>query len=171
MNCASAPGTTITDCAKMIGMTPAELMRSGMKFFAASRIRPRAIVRCGIWIGMRRAAIVIATTAATTATIEDAEQQQPEQGRRARLYVSERRHDAGQKRSTIEKKIISDAPLPSPRSVICSPSHITNIAPVVRKKRHLQLEAEARVRHRALQRLSVKSANPHACTAASATVA
>ena len=33
-----------------------------MKFFAASRIRPRAIVRCGIWIGTFRAAIVTATT-------------------------------------------------------------------------------------------------------------
>jgi hypothetical protein len=29
-NCAAAPGTTISDCAKMIGITPDELMRSGM---------------------------------------------------------------------------------------------------------------------------------------------
>ncbi len=36
------------------------------------------------------------------------------------------------KPSMIEKKISSDAPLPMPRSVICSPSHITKIAPVVR---------------------------------------
>ena len=40
---------------------------------------------------------------------------------------------AGMKRSTIEKKIISEAPLPRPRSVICSPSHMTNTAPAVRK--------------------------------------
>ena len=39
----------------------------------------------------------------------------------------------GQMRSTIEKKIIKLAPLPMPRSVICSPSHITKIAPTVRK--------------------------------------
>ena len=39
----------------------------------------------------------------------------------------------GQMRSTIEKKIIKLAPFPSPRSVICSPSHITNTAPAVRK--------------------------------------
>ena len=32
----------------------------------------------------------------------------------------------------IEKKIISDMPLPTPRSVICSPSHITNTPPTVR---------------------------------------
>ena len=44
----AVPGTMISDCAKMIGITPAELMRNGMKFLAASRIRPRAIERCGI---------------------------------------------------------------------------------------------------------------------------
>ena len=74
----------MTDCANMIGITPAELMRSGMKFRAASRIRPRAIVRCGIWIRTRRAAIVIATTPATTATITIAEHHQREQADRAR---------------------------------------------------------------------------------------
>ena len=67
MNCATAPGTTITDCAKTIGITPDELMRSGMKLRLASRMRPRAIVRCGIWISTRRAAIVTATTAADDA--------------------------------------------------------------------------------------------------------
>src|SRR6185312_7048633 len=69
LNWANAPGTTISDDAKMIGITPAALIRSGMKFFDASRIRPRAMDRCGIWIAIRRAAIVITTTAATTATI------------------------------------------------------------------------------------------------------
>ena len=39
---------------------------------------------------------------------------------------------AAGKPSMIEKKIISDMPFPMPRSVICSPSHITNTAPVVR---------------------------------------
>ena len=41
---ASAPGTTISDCAKMIGITPAVLIRSGMKFFDASRIRLRPVI-------------------------------------------------------------------------------------------------------------------------------
>src|SRR5256885_12828827 len=65
-NCATAPGMTTTDCANTIGITPDELMRSGMKLRDASRIRPRAIVRCGIWIRTRRAAIVTVTTDATT---------------------------------------------------------------------------------------------------------
>ena len=34
-------------------------------------------------------------------------------------------------------KISSDMPLPMPRSVICSPSHITNIVPVVRVRMHI----------------------------------
>ena len=35
-------------------------------------------------------------------------------------------------------KISSDIPLPMPRSVICSPSHITNIVPVVRVSTHIR---------------------------------
>ena len=48
----------------------------------------------------------------------------------------------GMKRSTIEKKISSDAPLPMPRSVICSPSHITNSAPVVRNSTIWKMKPE-----------------------------
>ena len=33
--------------------------------------------------------------------------------------------------TTIPAKMISDMPLPMPRSVICSPSHITSVVPVV----------------------------------------
>ena len=40
---------------------------------------------------------------------------------------------AGMMLSTIEKKISRLMPLPSPRSVICSPSHMMKMAPVVRK--------------------------------------
>ena len=43
---------------------------------------------------------------------------------------------------SIEKKIRSEAPLPIPRSVICSPSHITNIAPVVRNSTICALNAK-----------------------------
>ena len=50
--------------AKMIGITPAVMSRIGMKVFCPSRIRPRPMTLRGIWIGMRRAAIVMATTAA-----------------------------------------------------------------------------------------------------------
>ena len=62
------------DWAKMIGITPAVISRSGMKVFCPSRIRPRPITLRGIWIGMRRAAIVIATTAAIDRHQDDQEQ-------------------------------------------------------------------------------------------------
>ena len=35
------------------------------------------------------------------------------------------------KLTTMPAKMISDMPLPMPRSVICSPSHMMNIVPVV----------------------------------------
>ena len=38
----------------------------------------------------------------------------------------------GHSRSRIEKVMSRLIPLPMPRSVICSPSHMTKIAPVVR---------------------------------------
>jgi hypothetical protein len=73
-------------------------------------------------------------------------------------------------RSTIEKKMISDAPLPSPRSVICSPSHITNTAPVVRKNAICSLKANPGVAT-APWSDSVNRAKPHPSTAARNTVA
>ena len=36
-------------------------------------------------------------------------------------------------RAIIPMKMMSEMPFPIPRSVICSPSHIMNIVPVVRK--------------------------------------
>ena len=36
------------------------------------------------------------------------------------------------RRATMLAKMISEVPLPTPRLVICSPSHITNIVPPVR---------------------------------------
>src|ERR1041384_1033762 len=52
---ATVPGTMMTVCAKMIGITPAVISRIGMKVFWPSRIRPRPMTFRGIWIGMRRA--------------------------------------------------------------------------------------------------------------------
>ena len=57
------------DCAKMIGITPGELSRSGMKDFCPSRMRPRPITLRGICTGIFRAAIVTAMVPAITATI------------------------------------------------------------------------------------------------------
>ena len=140
----------------MIGITPAELMPERDEVLRRlAHAGPAPCVRCGIWISTRRAATVIATVTADDRHHDDAEEH--EQRERADRAASSRSSNVctmpGQIRSTIEKKIIRHAPLPRPRSVICSPSHMTNIAPVVRTNAIWSAEAEARVGHRARQRL------------------
>ncbi len=84
-------------------------------------------------MGMRRAATVTATVSATTATITPSTAMslgivmlEPEV-----VSSSIVRMASGQMRSMIEKKISRLAPLPRPRSVICSPSHMTKTPPVL----------------------------------------
>ena len=115
----------------MIGMTPAELTRRGTKLFCPSRIRPRPTTFRGICTGIFRAPIVINTTAAVIPTSTTT------RPTRAKIVIcpavndSHVRPTAAGKPSMMEKKIRSDIPLPIPCSVICSPSHITKIAPTV----------------------------------------
>ena len=132
LNVAIVPGTMMSDCAKMIGITPDELIRSGMKVFCPSRIRPRPITLRGIWMGMRRAATVTATVPATTSTMIASTSSRTGSVSERALSASNVRSVSGQIRSTIEKKIRRLAPLPMPRSVICSPSHMMNTPPVER---------------------------------------
>src|SRR5438094_203702 len=65
---ATVPGTMMMVWANTIGMTPAVISRIGMKVFWPSRIRPRPMTFRGIWIGIRRAAMVIATPEAIAPT-------------------------------------------------------------------------------------------------------
>ena len=44
----------------------------------------------------------------------------------------ERAGDRRRQLATMPEKMISEMPLPMPRAVICSPSHIRNIVPPVR---------------------------------------
>ena len=129
-NVASVPGTMISDCAKMMGITPDELMRSGMNVFCPSRIRPRPITLRGIWIGIRRAATVTATVPATTSTMMPTTMMSTATVSEPARNASRVRRVSGQMRSTIEKKMSRLAPLPMPRSVICSPSHMMKMPPV-----------------------------------------
>ena len=117
--------------AKMIGITPAVISRIGMKVFCPSRIRPRPITLRGIWMGIRRAAIVMATTAAMTATRMARNSSTPGALTTPLLMNWSRWMEPGQSRSRIEKVMRRLIPLPMPRSVICSPSHMTKMAPVV----------------------------------------
>jgi hypothetical protein len=56
----------------------------------------------------------------------------------------ERLADGGGNPATMPEKISSEMPLPTPRSVICSPSHIMNNAPVTRVTVDDEIEGEAR---------------------------
>ena len=131
LNCATVPGTMISDCAKMMGITPALLMRSGMNVFCPSRMRPRPMTLRGICTGIRRDATVTATVPATTSTIISSTMNSTGKLSVPVRSASTVRRPSGRMRSMIEKKIRRLMPLPMPRSVICSPSHITNTPPVV----------------------------------------
>ena len=131
LNMAMVPGTMMIDCAKMIGITPAELIRIGMNVFCPSRMRPRPITLRGIWIGMRRAATVIAITPVTTPIMTVSNTSKLNSVIASMLNSSSVRNVPGMNPSMMEKKIMRLIPFPTPRSVIRSPSHITKMAPVV----------------------------------------
>jgi hypothetical protein len=57
------------------------------------------------------------------------------------------------KPAAIPAKMMIEIPLPRPRSVICSPSHIRNIVPVTKRRHRRQAEHEARIIHQARLRL------------------
>ena len=124
-NCANVAGMSITDEAKMTGMTPAMFTLSGMNVLCPPIIR-RPTTRFAYWTGMRRSPVVIQITATTTAsamarnsTIE------------TMLCVSSFSVPDGM-RDTMLMKIMIDMPLPMPRAVMSSPSHITATAPATR---------------------------------------
>ena len=129
---ARVPGTMMIVWAKMIGITPAVMSRIGMKVFWPWVIRPRPITFLGIWTGIRRAAMVMPTTAAVTAiriTMNSTilgKVRAPDFQNWTAFTIP------GHNRSRIEKVMSRLIPLPMPRSVICSPSHMTKMAPVVR---------------------------------------
>jgi len=117
--------------AKMIGITPAVISRIGMNVFCPSRMRPRPITLRGIWIGMRRAAMVMPVTAAMDATRTARNRMPPgSETTPARRYPRSC-SVPGHIRSRIDTVMRRLIPFPMPRSVICSPSHITNTAPAV----------------------------------------
>ena len=169
LNVATVPGTMISDCAKMIGITPALLMRSGMKVFCPSRMRPRPITLRGIWTGIRRAATVMATVPATTSTMMNSTMSSTAKLSVPVFNASNVFTVSGRIRSMIEKKMSRLMPFPMPRSVICSPSHMTKTPPVVRvstvviRKPHPGCAT-------ALGSCSVKMPNPYAWKRQSTTV-
>ena len=67
-------------------------------------------------------------------------------------------------------KMMIEMPLPSPRSVICSPSHIRNIVPVTSVTTVVMRNTEARDRSPGPAELSSATAMPSAWNSASPSV-
>ena len=109
----------------MTGMTPAWLTFSGMYVDVPPYIR-RPIIRLAYWTGIRRCACSMKTTkkmTSRTSAITRENLPQP-------LLILICQPSLGS-RAMIEVKIRTDMPLPTPRSVISSPSHMTTPVPAV----------------------------------------
>ena len=79
------------------------------------------------------------------------------------------------KRAIMPMKIMREMPLPIPRSVICSPSHIMNIVPAVRKTSVLSVKPKpwtsgGTMGTPAIFMLVSRTLTPHAWSAAMTTV-
>ena len=125
LKAARVPGTTMNDWAKMMGMTPAELTRRGIKLFCPSRIRPRPTTFRGICTGIFRAAMVMATTAAVIPIQTAIRAMTSTTPISPTFMASHVRATAAGNPWMIEKKIIRDIPFPMPRSrdLLTQPHH------------------------------------------------
>ena len=73
--------------------------------------------------------------------------------------------------AAIPAKMISEMPLPSPRSVICSPSHIRNIVPVTSVTADTMRNVKPGIDHQVRLRFERRRRSPSAWNSASASVA
>ena len=123
-------GNARIDEAKITGMTPPVFTFSGMCVLDPPYIR-RPTTRLAYWTVTRRLPRSMKMIAAMTAT---------KNTRRSRIRMRpiwpvliwpSVAMTARGSCATIPAKMMSDIPLPMPRSVICSPSHMMNVVPVV----------------------------------------
>ena len=118
-------------------MTPPVLTFSGMCVLDPPYCR-RPTTRLAYWTAMRRwprsTKMIAATTPIITATRNTTRSSEICPVCIWSRVVS----TAAGKPATMPEKISSDMPLPMPRSVICSPSHMMNIVPVVRVRMHIR---------------------------------
>ena len=132
----SAPavcGKVSTDDAKMTGITPPEFTLSGRCVDCPPMIL-RPTTRLAYCTGMRRSLRSTKTMNATTATISTISISMAGTVNAPHAWdetFSARSITPRGRPTTMPAKISSDMPLPIPRSVICSPSHMMNTLPVV----------------------------------------
>ena len=120
-------GAVTIEKAKISGIMPAELTRSGICVLCPCVMRRRT-TRLAYCTGMRRCASCTKTIAAMTSAETMRQDHAPERSgwpaTAARLRLG--------RRAMMPAKMISETPLPIPFSVINSPSQIRNIVPAVR---------------------------------------
>ena len=118
------------DDAKMTGMTPPVFTLSGMCVLDPPYIR-RPTTRLAYWTVTRRCPRSTNTIAAITQIISTSRMISRISPICPVRNWSRVRIAALGRPTTMPAKMMSDMPLPMPRSVICSPSHMTNAEPVV----------------------------------------
>ena len=117
----------------MTGITPPEFTRSG-RWVDWPPMTLRPTTRLAYCTGIRRSLRSTKTMKATTAIITTTSSRIAGTVNAPQAWVrtlSYRSATARGRPTTMPAKISSDMPLPTPRSVICSPSHMMNTLPVV----------------------------------------
>ena len=128
---ATVVGSSSSEEAKIGGITPEVLSLSGRCEDCPSNMR-LPTCRLGYWISSRRCARSMNTMKVITATATTtmARMSMPDSAPwRAELEGLRDRATAA--RATMPDMMMSEVPLPMPRAVICSPSHIRKMVPPV----------------------------------------
>src|SRR6266536_310668 len=125
ISCNASWGRYSSEDAKITGMTPAWLTFSGMYVEVPPYIR-RPTMRLAYCTGTRRCACSMKTTAVITMIPRAMMNEKTHQP-----LPSLTLHPSAGNRAAIEVKIRTDMPLPTPRSVIISPSHMITPVPAV----------------------------------------
>ena len=162
-NCATVIGSSSSDEAKIGGMTPEALSFSGRCEASPWNMR-LPICRLGYWISRRRCARSMKTMAATTRQ-HQRQQQRAAAARTARpgAASSSRPTMALGRPATMPAMMMSDVPLPTPRAVICSPSHIRNMVPPTSVTTVVMRKNDARVHHHRARRAALTTAGRRRC--------
>src|SRR5215510_5235455 len=128
LNCATVMGKSSSEEAKIGGITPDELSFKG-RWEASPWNMRLPICRLGYCTNRRRCARSMNTMAPTTASMSTTRPMSSGQEMAPCRDSSSRPASAVGRPATIPDMMMSDVPLPTPRAVICSPSHIRNMVP------------------------------------------
>ena len=143
-NWAMVSGISSSDEAKIGGMTLAVLILSG-RCERSAWIWPRAVWRLGYWIRTRRWARSMKQMNRTRTSASASTRHDDQRSSEPVRPLSNTWAIAFGSSATMPAMMISETPLPMPRLVICSPSHIRNMVPPTRLIDGGDAEQHARV--------------------------